>query len=163
MYRKEVPKLNKVNFLAWKSLMKLHLGGLGDYSKSTINTENVEPTRDSTLDDLKKKKEHNQAMLKLASTLSYSEFDDIKGCNSTKKMWDVIEMIYGGDKNVMRAKSGILRGKFNDMRMEDGENIVQYFSRIKDVVNVIRGANGIIDDDTILRKVLRNFFLYENV
>ena len=41
------------------------------------------------------------------------------------------------------------------MRMQEGENVAQYCSRIKDVFNAIRGATGTIDDDTILRKVLR--------
>ena len=44
-------------------------------------------------------------MLEIASALSYAEFDDIKGLDSVKKMWDGLKTIYGGDKNVQRAKS----------------------------------------------------------
>ena len=94
-------------------------------------------------------------MLEIASTLSYAEFDDIKGLNSAKKMWDALKTIYGGDKNVQRAKSEILRGKFDDMKMEEGETVAQYVARIKEVVSAIRGVDGVIDDDTILSKVLR--------
>ena len=54
---------------------------------------------------MKKKKEHNQVMLEIISALSYVEFDDIKGYNTAKKMWDTLHTIYGGDKNVQRAKS----------------------------------------------------------
>ena len=70
-------------------------------------------------------------------------------------MWDTLHTIYGGDKNVLRAKYESLRGKFDDMRMQEGENISQYCSRIKDVVNAIRGATGKIDDEIILRNFLR--------
>ena len=49
-------------------------------------------------------------------------------------MWDALHIIYGGDKNVLRDKSKSIRGKFNDMRMQEGENISQYCSRIKDVL-----------------------------
>ena len=94
-------------------------------------------------------------MLETTSTLSYAKFDDIKGCDSAKKMWDTLHTIYGGDKNVLRAKAKSLRGKFDDMRMQEGENIAQCCYRIKDVVNAIRGAPSTIDDDTVLRKVLR--------
>ena len=66
--------------------MKPHLGGLGDYNQSTITTKHVDLSASLATNDLKKKKEHNQAMLELASSLSYSKFDDIKGCNSAKKM-----------------------------------------------------------------------------
>ena len=103
---------------------------------------------------MKKKKEHNQAMLEISSTLSYLEFDDIKDCDTAKKMWDAIQKIYGGDTNVLRAKSESLRGKFNGVRVQEGENIAHYCSRIKHVFNAIKGANYKIDDDIILRKVL---------
>ena len=53
-----------------------------------------------TTKDMKKKKEHNQVMLEIASALSYTKFDDIKGCNIAFKMWDALTTIYGRDKNV---------------------------------------------------------------
>ena len=70
-------------------------------------------------------------------------------------MWDALHTIYGRDKNVQRAKSKSRRGKFDDIRMEEGENIAQYVARIKEVVSAIKGVVVQIDDDTILRKVLR--------
>ena len=89
-------------------------------------------------------------MLEIFSALSYDEFDDIKGLNNGKKMWDALNTIYGGDKNVQRAKLESLRGKFDDMKMEEGENVAQYVARIKEVVSAIKGATGKIDDDTVL-------------
>ena len=70
-------------------------------------------------------------MLDISSTLSYVEFDDIKDLDSAKKMWDALKTIYGGDKNVQRAKLESLRGKFDEMRMEEGETFSQYIARIK--------------------------------
>ena len=58
MSRREVPKLNRDNFSTWKSLMKLHLGGIGDYAQDCITTEHVEPVAPTT-NDLGKRKEHN--------------------------------------------------------------------------------------------------------
>ena len=40
------------------------------------------------------------------------------------------------------------------MRMLESENISQYCTRVKDVVNAIRDAARIIDDETVVRKVL---------
>ena len=81
----------KENFPAWKFLMKLHLGELGDHAQSTTN-------------DMKKKKEHNKEMLDIASTLIYAEFYCIKSLENEKKLWDSLHTIYGGDTNVLRAK-----------------------------------------------------------
>ena len=58
MSRREVPKLNRDNFSAWKSLMKLHLGGIGDHAQECITTDHVDPIT-PTADDMRKKKEHN--------------------------------------------------------------------------------------------------------
>jgi hypothetical protein len=90
MSKREVPKLNKDNFIAWKSLMKLYLGSIGDHAQSSIDVEHIDPIGAPTAKDLKKNKEHNQAMLEIASSLNYIEFDDIKGCNSTFKMWKAL-------------------------------------------------------------------------
>ena len=94
-------------------------------------------------------------MLEIASSLSYTRFYDIKCLDSAKKMWDALSTIYGGDTNVLRAKVESLKGKFDDIRMEEGENISQYIARIKEVVIAIRGATSKIDDDTVLRIFLR--------
>lgn len=124
MSKREVPKLNKENFVAWQSLMKLHLGSIVDYAQSSITTEYVDPTSAPTTDDLKKMQEHNQAMLEIASALNYAEFNDIKGCNIAFKMWKALLDIYGGDLNVQRAKRESLRGKFDNMRMEEGKMLL---------------------------------------
>ena len=62
--------------------MKLHLGLIGDHAQTSIIVEHADPTGVPTAEDMKKK-EHNHAMLKIASTLSYAEFDEIKGCDTT--------------------------------------------------------------------------------
>ena len=61
-------------------------------------------------------------MLEIALVLSYSKVDDIKGCDTAFKMWKALSDIYGGDQNVQKEKRESLRGKFDDMKMEEGEN-----------------------------------------
>ena len=99
MPKREVSKLNRDNFPAWKSLMKLHLGSIGDRVQTTITVEHVDPIGVPIAKDMKKKKEYNQTILEISSTLSYAKFDDIKGCTSAFKMWGALSNIYGGDQN----------------------------------------------------------------
>ena len=63
MTKRKVSKLNRYNFVAWQSLMKLHLGYIGDHSQTTIIIEHVDLVGAPTAEDMKKKKEHNQVML----------------------------------------------------------------------------------------------------
>ena len=59
-----------------------------------------------------------------------------KGCESENKIQDSLHTIYGGDTKILRAKSQSIRGKFEDMKMQEGENVAQYCSRIKDVAKL---------------------------
>ena len=93
MPKREVPEINKDNFIAWKSIMKLHLGSIGDHAQTSIEVEHVDQIGVPTIEDMKKK-EHNQAMLETASTLNYVEFDDIKECVYRCKMWKDLKNIY---------------------------------------------------------------------
>ena len=39
--------------------------------------------------------------------------------------------------------------------MKEGENITQYSTRIKEVFNAIRGFGGVLEEDTVVSKILR--------
>ena len=41
-------------------------------------------------------------------------------------MWIKLKAIYGGDDNARRAKARSLRGKFDQMKMREDENIAKY-------------------------------------
>lgn len=124
--------MKKDYFLAWPHLMRLNLYGVGDFALYYLDNEYIEARRPITiLQIIKEKKKHNQMMIDLTSSLSYVEFDDVKDCTTTKKMWDKLAQILEGDKNVLRDKAKSLRGKFDDMRIEEGEIISQYCGRIK--------------------------------
>ena len=51
------------------------------------------------------------------------------------KMWKTLSTIYGGDDNIQRAKRESLGGNFDEMKMEEGENVAQYGVRMKEIVS----------------------------
>ena len=59
MSKREFINLNKDNFVAWKSIMKLHLGSIGDYAKTSVVVEHVDPAGPLSVVALYKRKEHN--------------------------------------------------------------------------------------------------------
>ena len=70
-------------------------------------------------------------------------------------MWNKLKDIYRGHENVRRAKVESLRGKFDQMRMREDENIAKYVKRIKASVSGIKACGGDIQETTIVSKVLR--------
>ena len=109
-YRREIPRLNRDNFLAWKGFMRLHLASIGDTRLKYLDTTYVEPSGTLSTNDISEKKTHNNMMIDIASALSYEEFDEIKDYKSTNAIWKKLREIYGGDANVRRAKAENLRG-----------------------------------------------------
>lgn len=55
---------------------------------------------------------------------------------------------------MQKGKAKILRGKFDRMKMKEGENIVQYSERIKKSVSAIRSIGGRITNEIVVSKVL---------
>jgi len=155
MKRQDVPKLNKDNFASWKSRIRLHLSGIGNDVTQYLDTEYVLPTGPLTVDQLREKHEHYSMVIELSASLSDVEFEDVKDCKNAKTMWDKLKLVHGGDANVLRAKAESLRGKFDDLKMKEGENITQYNTRIKEVVNAIWGVGGVLEEDTVVSKILR--------
>ena len=60
---------------------------------------------------------------------------------------------------MLREKVESLRGKFDDMRMQEGENIVQYSNQIKELVNSIKVDGGTISEEFVVRKFIRILLL----
>ncbi|GLJ18712.1 hypothetical protein SUGI_0333860 [Cryptomeria japonica] len=136
--------------------MKLHLSRVGEYVVYYLENDFVKPsTYPLTMEEIKAKQEHIQAMIEIKSALTDSEFNDLEGCNDTKAMWDKLISVYGGNEHVQRAKVDSLRGQLESMRMNEGENITQYSTRLKEIVNQIKGASGTIEEKDITSKLLR--------
>ena len=73
MYKKEVPRLNKDNLPTQKSLMRLHLVGIGDSVINFVKNTYVEITIVPLIaQKLKEKQEHKKAMLETTLILSYA-------------------------------------------------------------------------------------------
>ena len=60
-YKREIPRINKDNFSAWKGLMRLHLTSIGDTGLNYLDAEYVEPTSTLSVNDIAKKKTHNSS------------------------------------------------------------------------------------------------------
>ena len=52
-------------------------------------------------------------------------------------------------------KEKILRGNFDDMKLEEAENVAQYGVRMKEVVSAIRSLGGQLQEETVSRKYMR--------
>lgn len=119
----------------------------------------ISPTGMLTDDHKNEQQENHQALEAIISSMSNAEYVDVHGLETAYELWKKYEEIYSGDEHVKIAKEEILRGKFDDMRMFEGENIQKYGQRIKDIVGEIKSAGGKVEDAIVISKVLRTLLL----
>ena len=120
--------------------MRLHLATISDSGCKYLDKEYKNPTETLSVEYIAKKKNHNIMMIDIASTLSYPEFNEIKDYKTAFDIWNKLKEIYGGDECVRRAKVEKLRGKFDQMRMREDENVARYVEIIKASVSAIRAS-----------------------
>ena len=81
------------------------------------------------------------------------------GYNTTKEVQDKLKCIYEGDPKVNQVKLQRHRAEFENLKMDEKEDIATYFLRVDEVVNAIRGLGEELDESLVVPKVLRSLLL----
>jgi hypothetical protein len=96
----------------------------------------VPPTNEKTMKLSQNNSKDTNALL---NGLGESIYTKVVHCKSTKEIWDKLQNIYEGDSKFKAAKLQTYRGQFEQLKMKEDENIVDYFLRVNETVNVIIG------------------------
>jgi hypothetical protein len=83
----------------------------------------------------------------------------LMGCSTAKEVWDKLKNIYEGDPKVKQVKIQRHRAKFENLKMNEKEDIATYLLRDDEVVNAIRGLGENLDESLVVQKVLRSLLL----
>ena len=70
-------------------------------------------------------------------------------------MWDKIQTTYEGDNKLKESKLQTYRGQFEQLRMNEDEDITTYILRVDQLVNTIRGLGEEVEETIVFRKILR--------
>lgn len=85
-------------------------------------------------------------------------FVKIMHCKYAHEIWEKLENIYQGNEKVNQSKILTLKTQIEEMRMKDDEKVVDYFLRIDEVVNGMRGLGEEVDEFTLVNKVIITLF-----
>jgi hypothetical protein len=69
---------------------------------------------------------------------------------------DKLQKHYEGDAKVKGAKLQTYRGKFEQLKMKEDEDIASYFLQVDEIVNSIKGLGEEIKELVVVQKVLRS-------
>ena len=76
-----------------------------------------------------------KAMNALLSGLCEAKFIKVMHNKTAKEIWDTLENIHEGDKKVKIAKLQVYRAQFENVKMNDDEDIASFLLRVAEIVN----------------------------
>ncbi|XP_011628839.1 uncharacterized protein LOC105421782 [Amborella trichopoda] len=97
-----------------------------------------------------------KALLLMYQGIDESTFEKIFSAENSKNVWGILQNTFKGVEKVKKVRLQTLRAKFDALKMNESENISEYFSRILVVVNQLRRNGENIDDVRVMEKILRS-------
>jgi hypothetical protein len=152
----KAPIFNGTNFAFWKVRMRTYLMSLGADVWEVVETGYTKPTVFLSKDEKLEFTFNAKAMNAILSGLAESEFVKVMNLQTAKEMWEKLISSYEGNEKVKDAKLQTHRRRFEQLRMNEDENISKFFLRVDEMVNAMRGLGETIDDSLLVQKILRS-------
>jgi len=146
------------NFALWKVRMRTYLMSLGADVWEVVEIGYTKPVVFASKDDKLEFSFNAKAMNAILNGLAESEFVKVMHLDSAKAMWDKLINSYGGNEKVRDAKLQTYRLKFEQLKMNEDETASNYFVRIEELVNAMKGLGEKFDDVFLVQNILRSLF-----
>lgn len=88
--------------------------------------------------DFRLKQLNAKVMNLLYCALDVVEFDRILSCESTKEIWDKLELTHEGTNQVNESKINLLIHDYEMFKMKTEESISEMFSRFTNIINGLK-------------------------
>ena len=136
--------------------MKTYMQAQGFEIWQSIVDGYKEPTVSSTSERAIKLGQNNsKATNALLNGICESIYTKVMHCKYTKEIWDKLQNIYERDSKVKATKIQTYRGRFEQLKMKEYEDISAYFLWVDETVKAIIGLGEEIKEFVIVQNVLR--------
>jgi hypothetical protein len=152
----KAPIFNGTNFSFWKVRMRTYLMYLGADVWEVVEIGYTKPIVFLSKDEKLEFTFNAKAMNAILSGLAESEFVKVMNLQTAKEMWEKLISSYEGNEKVKDAKLQTHRLRYEQLRMNEDENISKFFLRVDEMVNAMRGLGETIDDSLLVQKILRS-------
>ena len=95
-----------------------------------------------------------KAMNAILNGLREAEFIKVMHKDTAKEMWDTLENIHEGDKKVKAAKLQVYRTQFENLRMNDDEDIASFFLKAAKIINNMKALGERMPESIIVQNIL---------
>ncbi|XP_075521540.1 uncharacterized protein LOC142554750 [Primulina tabacum] len=116
----------------------------------------VKPDSAWSDDDVQTSNFNSKALNTIFTSVDINMFSLITTCTSDKDAWDILQRHCEISESVCRTKLRMLTSKFESLRIEENETIVEYDQRLRDIVNEAFSLGNPFSNERLVSKVLRS-------
>ena len=91
----------------------------------------------------------------LFSAVTNEDFKKISSAEIAKEAWTILQITYEGTKAIKDSKFQRLTTSFEEIKMEEDESFDEFYTKLKNIVNLAFNLGETIPEPKIVRKVLR--------
>jgi hypothetical protein len=139
-YSTRPPLFNGTNFAFWKIRMNSHLMSLGmEVWKIVVDGYKIPSTLPTDEEGKKHYYNNARAMNVIQGGLAETKFVKVMQLEFAKEIWGKLVNNYEGYEKVKFTKCQSHRMKFEILRMNEDENIVGFYIKVDETIQIIKG------------------------
>ncbi|XP_073276448.1 uncharacterized protein [Primulina huaijiensis] len=159
------PILDGTNYSLWKVKIRYYIKSIDERAwQRVINgwTSPImidqdgdslpKPETDWTADEVQNSNYNPKALNAIFTSVDMNTFSLITNCTSAKNAWDTLQRHCEGSESVRRTRLRMLTSKFEMMRMEESENIMDYDRRLREIANEVFNLGDPISNERLVSK-----------
>ena len=144
------------NYAFWKIRMRAYIMSLGIEVWTAVEFGYAPKAIDLEREAKQEFVANSKAMNAILSGLCEAEFIKIMHSKTAKDMWDTLENIHEGNKKVKTAKLQVYRAQFENLKMNDDEDVGSFFLKVAEIVNNMKALGETIPESIIVQNILRS-------
>ena len=114
------------------------------------------PTKAQRLAFKEAKKKYCKALFYIQQNVDNQHFEKISNTSRSKEAWDILENYHNEGETVKQIKLKSYIRKYEIMQMEEDQKVSNYFSKMTEIVNLMKNRGENISDQMVVEKVLRS-------
>ncbi|XP_075479000.1 uncharacterized protein LOC142519868 [Primulina tabacum] len=163
------PVLDGSNYALWKVKMRVFIKFIEERAWQRVldgwsppKIEDVDgdtrlkPESTWTIDEVQTSNFNFKALNAIFSSVDTRMFNLITNCVCAKEAWDILQKHCEGSESVRKTKLRMVASKFESLRMEDNESILEYDSRLRQLSNEAHSLGDPMSNERLVKKVLRS-------
>ncbi|XP_073041764.1 uncharacterized protein [Primulina eburnea] len=163
------PVLDGSNYALWKVKMRVFIKSIDERAWQRVldgwsppkledadGDTRLKPESAWTVDEVQSSNYNSKALNAIFSSVDTRMFNLITTSVCAKDAWEILQKHCEGSASVRKTRLRMVTSKFESLRMEDKESILEYDCRLRQLSNESHGLGDPIPNERLVNKVLRS-------